>query len=164
MLVEVISSNRETNTILNARVSQIGKSVGDVCIGRVVMSYSGNVGMILIVDCVRVLDVTSLKVDIRSGTTLGSHILMWKGCHIHSNIFIRLVSCYLCVSYLLASVIIINLLCYSDLNLDITIRTTLPIQTYPTLTLVLLYLVLLFSSCSLLSELDCNRDSIREYS
>ena len=49
-------------------------------------------------------------------------LIKWKGCHVHSNIFIRLVSGYSCVSYLIASVLIINLLCYSDLNLDININ------------------------------------------
>merc|ERR1712050_517880 len=59
-------------------------------------------------------------------------LIKWKGCHVHSNIFIRLVSCYLCVSYLIASIIIINLLCYSDLNLglDINYHVLLPEYVY----------------------------------
>ena len=96
-----------------------------------------------------------------------STLLKWKGCHVHSNIYIRLVSCYLCVSYLIASVTIISLLCYSDLNLDIsgTTRILEPIHSISnkTLHIGLVGCSLLFSTCSLLSELDCNRDSIREY-
>lgn len=52
-------------------------------------------------------------------------IIKWKGCYLHSNIFIRLVSCYLCVSYLISS--------------------------------------LLVDDSILISGIDCNRDSIREY-
>merc|ERR1712150_47669 len=87
--------------------------------------------------------------------TGNSYLIKWKGCHVHSNIFIRLVSCYLCVTYLISSVLIINLLCYSDLNLDIHMSSCDSSS--------LVGYSLLFSSCSLLSELDCNRDSIREY-
>jgi len=104
-------------------------------------------------------DTNQGKSDIMCVKTGNSYLIKWKGCHVHSNIFIRLVSCYLCVSYLISSVLIINLLCYSDLNLDIHMSLrSLAIDSSS-----LVGYSLLFSSCSLLSELDCNRDSIREY-
>jgi hypothetical protein len=61
----------------------------------------------------------------RNLSVLGNRLIKWKGCHLHSNIFIRLVSCYLCVSYLISS--------------------------------------LLTDDSILVKILDCNRDSIREY-
>ena len=47
-------------------------------------------------------NLTNGVITVNSGN---SYLIKWKGCHVHSNIFIRLVSCYLCVSYLISSVL-----------------------------------------------------------
>lgn len=147
MLVEVISSGVETNTILNAGSKpSIGKSrmITDIrIVGTTTVGRSGNMTTFPLYEspnlnnntnlgivCNRIvnnrtffiwIDINRQIVNNKTSTRGLIMLLQWKGCHVHSNIFIRLVSCYLCVSYLVASVIIINLLCYSDLNLDISI-------------------------------------------
>ena len=206
MLVEVISSNRETNTILNLRrrsKPSIGERVWvtqvvavitilgtDIILGRVLLVWISLVPVYLMSQVPRIVSVSmtattwvthtdalryeSLEIthDVEMSTvtrhfirlgitgqqlprcdrTQHNEFIKWKGCHVHSNIFIRLVSGYSCVSYLIASVLIINLLCYSDLNLDININQELGFISS-------LLFGRLFSSC----VLDCNRDSIREY-
>jgi heme/copper-type cytochrome/quinol oxidase subunit 3 len=69
------------------------------------------------------------------------NIIRWKGCHLQSNIFIRLLSCYLCVTSLIVSVITYNLL-VNNMWLWVNIMNMI---------------------VSLISKIDCNRDSIREY-
>jgi hypothetical protein len=180
MLVEVISSVGLTNTILCLSKPSIGKNEWTwqpfhfMSIIRIEITMENLESRIVCINCgvdnncwdanfKDSANRTDIVAKIVNNKTSTSGLIKWKGCHVHSNIYIRLVSCYLCVSYLVASVIIINLLCYSDLNLDITTKNVERILTGSIVSMSLVVISLLFSSCSLLSVLDCNRDSIREY-